>query len=59
MPEVAVNGSVAAKEQDHIGIVVRGRDSHLPLDGAVGLKRFEVFGRTSQPEDDRGPHVRG
>jgi hypothetical protein len=53
-----VNRTVPTEQQDDIGI---GQDRHAdsPFDIADSLKWFEVFSRTSQPENGRRPHPRG
>src|ERR1700675_1346154 len=57
--EMAVNGAVAAEDQDNVGLVCGGRHSDPPVDAVIDSERIEVFRRTSQPEDGGGAHVRG
>jgi hypothetical protein len=61
---MAVDGAVAAKKQDHIGLIGSRGHPDAPVDMKivemlVDLKRLEVFLRTSQPKDDSSAHVRG
>src|ERR1035438_8552957 len=56
---MAMNRPVAAEQQDHIGLLARGRHAHAPFDPFVRLEGLQIFRRTSQPEDGSRPHVRG
>src|SRR5580700_3653425 len=57
---MAVDGAIAAEDQDGIGLIGSCRHADAPVVlGRLGiLKRLEVVRRTSQAEDGGGAHVR-
>ena len=58
LPEVAVDGAIAAEEQNDVRLSRNRGDPNAPVDARVGLKWLEIFRRTSQPEDGGRAHVR-
>ena len=57
---MAVDGAIAAEDQDGIGLIGSCRHADAPVVlGRLGiLKRLEVVRGTSQAEDGGGAHVR-
>jgi hypothetical protein len=62
LTQVTVDGAIAAKEQDDIGLIRSGRHPDAPVDRwssrLVCLEGFEVSRRTSQPENGGRTHAR-
>jgi hypothetical protein len=55
---MAVDSSVPAKEQDHIGTIGSRRHPDAPVDARINLERLQVFRRTSQSKDGSRTHLR-
>jgi hypothetical protein len=59
LAEMAVDGSVTTKNQNHFGLIGDRRHPNAPIDARINLKRLEILLRTSQPKDNGSAHVRG
>jgi hypothetical protein len=59
LTEIAVNGAIAAKDQDNVGWISIAWHPDAPVDARVALEGFKILCRTSHPENGGGPHMRG